>query len=141
MMTTPKPSQVHPVLTREVSLKLWVYEGRSGPQQGVWLGALKGPLSVYCVNMGSKRCINWKRWKGVQLPLIERGRCLVGRVRSWSARWRRAEVMKRMCGTLRGRENMGPSHIQMVPDREDSCLVVEVMNRRGGCTSGGDSKG
>ena len=82
VMTTPKPSQVHPVLTREVSLKLWVYEGRSGPQQGVWLGALKGPLSVYCVNMGSKRCINWKRWKGVQLPLIERGRCLVGRVRS-----------------------------------------------------------
>ena len=109
----------------------WVYGGRAGPKQSVGLGALEVSSGVLCVDVGAERGTIWEGGQGVQFPLVELGGCLVGGMRSLSARRRRTEMVKGMIGALGGCEDLGACHTHVVADGKDSGLVMKMVDGGG----------
>ena len=88
MMAASESRQMNAVLTRQVLFQCWVYGGWADPKQSVGLGVFEVSSGVLCVDVGAKRGAIWEGGQGVQFPLVELGGCLVGGMRSLSARRR-----------------------------------------------------
>ena len=83
------------------------------------------------MDLGAERGTIWEGGQGVQFPLVELGGCLVGGMRSLSARRCRTEMVKGMIGALGGGEDLGARHAHVVADGKDSGLVMKMVDGGG----------